>query len=86
MSVIKPILKDTRKLGFDVNNLRSISISNCLSQIFEKIIVKTNPALLKISSNQFGFKKGLSTVHPLFILKDASIWFKNDNTPCYVSG
>ena len=85
MSVIKPILKDTRKLGFDVNNLRPISVSNCLSQIFEKIIVKTNPALLNISCNQFGFRKGLSTVHPLFILKEASIWCKNDNTPCYVA-
>jgi hypothetical protein len=35
-SIIKPIIKDQKKSTNDTNNIRPISISNCLSQIFEK--------------------------------------------------
>ncbi len=76
MSIIKPILKDPKKISFDLVNLRPISVSNCLAQIFEKIIVKTNPKLIEVNNNQFGFRKGLSTIHPLFILKESSLWAK----------
>ena len=33
-SIIRPILKDTKKSNCDMNNVRPISISNCLSQLF----------------------------------------------------
>jgi hypothetical protein len=85
ISIIKPIQKDTKKLEFDVNNIRPISISNCLAQIFEKIIVSTNQGILKVNQNQFGFRKGLSTIHPLFILKESSLWCKQDKSPCYIA-
>ncbi len=77
--------RTVKKHDLDVDNLRPISISNCLSQIYEKIIVITNPNLKNVSPNQFGFRKQLSTVHPLFILKEASLWCKNDNSPCYIA-
>ena len=38
-SIIIPIIKDKSKKIFDVNNLRPISVSNCLSQMFERIIL-----------------------------------------------
>ena len=39
ISHIVPIIKDKNKLSTYVNNLRPISISNFLAQIFERIIL-----------------------------------------------
>ena len=35
ISIVKPIIKDQNKNSNDFNNIRPISISNCLAQIFE---------------------------------------------------
>jgi hypothetical protein len=59
-------------------------VSNCLSQILERIILQKNPGLEKVSQNQFGFQKSLSTINPLFILKESSIWCKSNKMPCYI--
>ena len=56
VSIIKPIIKDQDKCSDDINNIRPLSISNCLSQIFEKLILFSSPELQKIHKNQFGFK------------------------------
>ena len=45
VSIIKPILKDQEKSTEDNNNIRPISISNCFSQIFEKLILLKSPKL-----------------------------------------
>jgi hypothetical protein len=57
VSIIKPILKDQEKPTDDINNIRPISISNCFSQIFEKLILLNSPNLMITHRNQFGFKK-----------------------------
>ena len=75
-SLILPIKKEVSKLELDLNNLRPISISNCLAQIFEKFILTKQPLLDKTEKKQFGFKKGISTLHPLFIVKETSLWCK----------
>ncbi len=49
------------------------------------IILKSNTGLNFLSSNQFGFRKGLSTVHPLFILKESAAFMKKDKSACYVA-
>ena len=64
--LINPIIKDNKKKAFEINNLRPVSISNCIAQIFERIILKLSPNLLKSEDNQFGFKMGLITYQPLF--------------------
>ena len=65
-SIIIPIIKDKSKKVFDVNNLRPISVSNCLSQLLERIILYKSKFLNDSSTNQFGFQLGLSTYHPYF--------------------
>jgi hypothetical protein len=66
-SLIIPIIKDKSKKMFDVNNLRPISVANCLSQMFDRIILYTSKFLNEISSNQFGLQMGLSTYQPIFL-------------------
>ena len=73
-----------KKKAFEINNYRPVAISNCFSQIFERIILKLSPNLLKSEENQFGFKMGLSTYQPLFLVKETISKYKRSKTPCYV--
>jgi hypothetical protein len=43
--IINPIIKDNKKKAFEINNYRPVSISNCFSQIFERIILKLLPQI-----------------------------------------
>ncbi len=63
-SIIKPILKDPKKPTDDINNIRPLSISNCLAPILENRIFQ------KMPSHQFGFKK-TSCNHAIFFLKES---------------
>jgi hypothetical protein len=82
--IIKPIIKDNAKKTFELNNFRPVSISNCLAQIFERVILKLSPNLVKSDDNQFGFKMGLSTYQPLFLVKETVSKYKRSKSPCYV--
>ena len=84
-TIIKPIIKDNKKKEFDINNFRPVSISNSLAQIFERVILKLSPNLIKSDDNQFGFKMGLSTYQPLFLVKETISKYKRSKTPCYVA-
>ncbi len=53
---IIPIVKDRNKSINDLSNLRPISISKTLAQIFERIIKNKIPQLSKTHQNQFGYK------------------------------
>ena len=72
IAVVKPVFKSGEKSN--MNNYRPISILPYLSKVLEKIIHHrimnhvTNNTIL--CSNQFGFRKGLSTYMPLLILQD----------------
>ena len=48
-------------------------------------ILKLSPNLLKSDDNQFGFKMGLSTYQPLFLVKETISKYKRSKTPCYVA-
>jgi hypothetical protein len=84
-SIIKPIIKDQKKSTNDTNNIRPISISNCLSQIFEKLILLNSPALLKIHKNQFGFKRKTSCNHALFVMKETVLRYLNNKSSCKIA-
>jgi hypothetical protein len=60
---IIPIVKDRNKSINDLSNLRPISISNTLAQIFERIIKNKIPQLSKTDQNQFGYKNKTSCTH-----------------------
>ena len=78
------ISKDKNKKTFDKNNFRPISISNCFAQIFERVILKLSPQLCSTAELQFGFKLGISTYQPLFLVKETMSKYRRSKTPCYV--
>lgn len=82
--IIIPIKKNKNIKTFNCDNFRPISISNVFAQIFEAIILSKTDVLNNISSNQFGFRNKLSTVHPLFILNELSKKSKKHQTPLYL--
>ncbi len=84
-TIIISIIKDKLKKAFDVNNLRPISVSNCLAQIFERIILINSKFLKDTSTNQFGFHIGLSTYQPIFLLKETVSKYKKVKSPLYIA-
>ena len=70
---IVPIIKDKSKPLNDLANLRPISISNTLAQIFERIIRIKTPELGHTHQNQFGYKNKTSCTHALFAFKELII-------------
>ena len=82
ISIIKPIIKDQNKNSDDINNIRPLSISNCLSQIFEKLILKSSPELNKIHKNQFGFKPKTSCNHAIFVMKETVLNYIEKGSNC----
>ena len=85
ISIIKPILKDMSKKTDDKNNIRPISISNCFSQIFEKIILQKSPLLLKMHKNQFGFKRHTSCNHAIFVTKETILNYIEKQSSCKIA-
>lgn len=82
ISIINPILKKHDKPSNDMNNIRPISISNCLAQIFEKLILESNPTLSIIHQNQFGFKKNTSCNHAIFAFKETVLSYIEGKSEC----
>jgi hypothetical protein len=70
---IRPILKDKLGPSNDLNNLRPISISNVLAQLFERILGYSLNEIKKTHQNQFGYKSRTSCTHALFVFKETII-------------
>ena len=85
ISIINPILKDQQKNTNDVNNIRPISISNSLAQIFEKLIIVNSPNLTITHRNQFGFKRKTSCNHAIFTLKETILHYTENRTGCKIA-
>ena len=85
VSIIKPIIKDPNKGLDEINNIRPISISNCLSQVFEKLLLFSSPELFKIHKNQFGFKKKTSCNHALFVMKETILNYTENKSSCKIA-
>ena len=66
VSHIIPLIKEKNKSSSDVNNLRPISISNTLAQIFERLMLYKIPKILITRKFQFGYTKKISCSHALF--------------------
>ena len=80
ISIIKPILKNPDKRTDDLNNIRPISISTCIAQILERLILLKSPKLKESHSNQFGFKYKTSCNHAVFTLKETILNYKENRT------
>jgi hypothetical protein len=84
LSKIIPIIKDKTKSNSDINNIRPISISTSLAQIFERIILNKNYTKFGTSKNQFGFKRKTSCKQALFVIRETIIDHLENNSPCYL--
>lgn len=70
VGIIKPIVKDTSKDNNDAKNLRPITVSDCIANIYEKVIIYEIEKTHTNDDKQFGFKKNSSCSHAIFTLKE----------------
>jgi len=69
-SIIKPLIKDTKKSHDDTNNIRPISVSDTFCTIFEKYILRLVSRQHINNLKQFGFKVNSSCQHAIFTLNE----------------
>ena len=82
---IIPLIKDRSGSTCDVNNYRGITISPIASKVFEHALKIEFSRYLETSSYQFGFKKGKSTVHALFCLKETINYYIDHGSRVFCS-
>ncbi|CAF1137773.1 unnamed protein product [Brachionus calyciflorus] len=73
---ITPILKNSTESNKSTSNIRPITISDTLSNIFEKYILYEINKTYKNDELQFGFKSKSSCNHAVITLKEALLWYK----------
>ena len=82
-SIIKPLVKNSKKPTDQMSNLRPVAISDALSNIFKKILLykiqTSNPAHEK----QFGFKHNSSCGHAVFSLIQTIIFARSNKWRVY---
>ena len=82
---IVPIKKDKKKSINDINNLRPISISNTLAQIFERLLLYKMNVITKTHENQFGYKNKISCTHALFTFKETVSHYLDNKMNCFAA-
>jgi hypothetical protein len=84
LGIINPLIKDKNKSNDDVKNQRPITISNPLSQLFERLLLENMPILKGTNKTQFGFKEKSSCNHAIFTLKETILNYTENGSNCYV--
>ena len=69
-TIIIPLVKNKSGDLSDVNNYRPIALVTVVSKFFENILLELMEPYLSTTDNQFGFKKGHSTDHCIYVLKN----------------
>ncbi len=72
-----PLVKDEKLSSADLGNLRPLSISTCLANIFEKVMLRIIDNKYKQSNKQFGFRTNASCSHAVYILKETLKYAKH---------
>jgi hypothetical protein len=83
IGVLITILKNNSGDNTDIDNTRPITISDTISTVFEKYILKRLKRM-KTNESQFGFKKNSSTQHPIFLLRESMRILKQEKKSAYV--
>jgi len=79
--VIIPLLKNSESDASNVDNYRGITLSPCISKLFELCILTYLKPYLKTSALQFGFKEDLGCIHALYTVRAVLDYFnKNGST------
>ena len=75
--------KDNKGKSNDLNNIRPITISDALANIFEKIILSEAQKTHVEHKLQFGFKKNSSCNHAIFVFKETANYYNSKNKPIF---
>ena len=70
-SIIKPIVKNSKKSYKDLSNLRPIAVSDIISNLFESVLLGELNHELIDHPKQFGFKSQSSCQHAIWSLRQA---------------
>lgn len=73
--IIVPIAKDKQGDLTDINNYRAITLSPCISKLFEMCLQELYSSCFVTSSLQFGFKKKLGCTHAIYVLQSVIEYF-----------
>ncbi|CAF0840290.1 unnamed protein product [Brachionus calyciflorus] len=79
IGVVKLLVKDKNKDHDDINNLRTLTISDKMAIIYEKIILKRINKKYQGFKNQFGFRTNSSCGHAVFALKESVLFNRTQN-------
>ncbi|RMZ94723.1 RNA-directed DNA polymerase from mobile element jockey-like, partial [Brachionus plicatilis] len=80
---IIPVIKDETKSCNDLNNIRPITISDVVSNIFEKIMLNEIMKSHDDPERQLGFKKNSSCSHAIFAVKETISYYNKKNKKVY---
>ena len=82
-TIIIPLVKNKSGDFSDVHNYRPIALVTVVSKFFENILLELIEPYLSTTDNQFGFKKGHSTDHCIYVLKNVIQYYRSYNSPVY---
>jgi hypothetical protein len=80
---ITPIIKDSEGSHTDINNIRPITISDLISNIFERLLLNEIIKTHKDATKQFGFKQNSSFQHAVFTVRETIITHLATGIPVY---
>jgi hypothetical protein len=84
IAIVNPLIKDQDKGGRILTNLRPISISDAIPNIYESILLsRINRSVLE-SNQQFGFKSNSSCAHAIFCLNEVMSYCFRHNLKLYI--
>jgi len=75
VGVIVPLIKNSDVDSGNIDNYRGITLSPCISILFELCLLIHLKSYLKTSDLQFGFKEDLGCIHALYTVRAALDYF-----------
>lgn len=80
-----PIVMDDSGDICSVENYRGLTLSSVFSQLFEHCLMLKFGYFLESGNLQFGFKKGHSTSHAVFVMKHCVDYFVENGSCVFVT-
>ena len=73
VGLIMPIVKDSEEDPNNIANIRPITISDTIANIYERVLLKEMDRVWPNIGKQYGFKKHSSCSHAIFTLRETSL-------------
>jgi hypothetical protein len=83
VSILKPIIKNDKKPNDEISNTRPVAISDCLQNLFEKVLLYEVNKCHSEHKQQFGFKSNSSCSHAVFNIVQAANFAKQTGQRLY---